>query len=183
MRWYELFESPTGLVTLWHGGRNLESDYLEFPAHRKGSWEHGPGLYLTANRDVAAKYAKGGNAMYKVTVDLQRNIDDVFLGADEVTDFIARFVMGRQRKEFLELCERSRTRRSLDKLPAEVLINLALNMNAVQNAKTGEFRRWLMGKGVGYINVPNYGGWGVEKGQVYVIVDPSLIKKVERERG
>ena len=56
-------------------------------------------------------------------------------------------------------------------------------MNAVQNAKTGEFRRWLMGKGVGYINVPNYGGWGVEKGQVYVIVDPSLIKKVERERG
>lgn len=175
-------ESPSGLLTLWHGGRNLESGYMDFISHGKGSWEHGPGLYLTANRDVAAKYAKGGNAMYKVTVDLDRNIDDVFLSDEEVKDFVNRFVIGRQRKEFVELAERSRTRRSLDKLPAEVLINLSINMNAVQNAKTGEFRRWLVNHGVGYVSVENYGGWGVEKGQVYVIVDPKLIKKVERER-
>lgn len=179
-----LFENPTpGLVTLWHGGRNLESDYLEFPAHRKGSWEHGPGLYLTANRDVAAKYAKGGNAMYRVTVDLQRNIDDVTLTIPDVQDFIKTFVVGRQRNEFMELAERSMRRRQLDRIPAEVMINLGLNMNAIQNSKTGEFRRWLVGHGVGYVDVPNYGGWGVEKGQVYVIVDPKLIKKVERERG
>lgn len=183
MRWSELFESPTGLVTLWHGGRNLESDYLEFPSHRKGAWEHGPGLYLTANRDVASAYAKGGNAMYRVTVDLQRNIDDVFIEEADVKDFIQKFIAARQRKEFWELCERSRTRRSLDKLPAEVLINLSLNMNAMANTKTGAFRQWLVSHGVGYISVPNYGGWGVEKGQVYVIVDPKLIKKVERERG
>ena len=182
MRWSELFESP-GLVTLWHGGRNLESDYLEFPAHRKGAWEHGPGLYLTANRDVAAAYAKGGNAMYRVTVDLQRNIDDVFIEEADVKAFIQKFIAARQRREFWELCERSRTRRSVDKLPAEVLINLSLNMNAMANTKTGAFRQWLVSHGVGYISVPNYGGWGVEKGQVYVIVDPKLIKKVERERG
>ena len=179
MRWSELFESET--ITLWHGGRGLESGYTDFPAHRKGSWEHGPGLYLTASRDVASKYAKGGNAMYKVTVALERNIDDVFLSSDEVNDFVKRFVVARQRKEFIELAERSRTRRQVDKLPAEVLINLGLNMNAVPNSKTGEFRKWLVAHGVGYISVPNYGGWGVEKGQVYVIVDPKLIKKVGRE--
>lgn len=181
MRWTELFET-TETLTLWHGGRNLESDYLEFRSHRSGSWEHGPGLYLTATRDVAAKYAKGGNAMYRVTVQLERNIDEVMVTFDECKAFATKFVKGSSRKEFMQLCQRSFERRNAVTVPIDTLMNLSLNLNAVQHTKTGEIRRWLTDKGVGYIHVPNYGGWGVEKGNVYVIVDPKLIKKVVRER-
>lgn len=167
-------------VTLWHGGRNLESGYMDFPAHKKGSWEHGPGLYATADRSVAERYAKGGNAMYKIDVKLDRNINDVHLDQDTVKDFIKKFIAVKNRKEFWEYVVRGMERKKSTTVNAETLVNLSLNMEAMAHTKTGEFRKWLAQQGVGYIHVPNYGGWGIDKGNVYVIVDPKLIRKVYR---
>lgn len=175
-----LTEDSEDVVTLWHGGRHLESGYMDFPAHKKGSWEHGPGLYATADRSVAERYAKGGNAMYKIDVKLDRNIDSVSLDQDTVKEFIKKFITASKRKEFWNYVVRGMERKNVDTINAETLINLSLNLEAMAHTKTGEFRKWLAQQGVGYIHVPNYGGWGIDKGNVYVIVDPKLIRKVYR---
>lgn len=173
-------DGEDGTITLWHGGRNLESGYMDFPSHKKGSWEHGPGLYATVDRSVAARYAKGGNAMYKIDVKLERNIDSVSLDQDTVKEFIKKFITTSKRKEFWNYVVRGMERKNTDTINAETLINLSLNLEAMSHTKTGEFRKWLAEQGVGYIHIPNYGGWGIDKGNVYVIVDPKLIRKVYR---
>ena len=42
-------------MNVWHGGK-LEDSYQDSISHKKGRWEHGPGLYLTTHYDTAKKY-------------------------------------------------------------------------------------------------------------------------------
>lgn len=168
-------------MKLYHGGHNLESDYLGFPAHRKGSWEHGPGLYLINNETVARKYAKGGKSLYEVTVDVkpQGEISNVMISEEDMEDFVTRFVKGKSRPEFRQLLRRNMDRRQSDMVAASVLVNLSLNLDAVQHSKTGEMREWLSRHGVTHTEVSNYGGWG-DNGYVIVVVNPKMIKKIKK---
>lgn len=176
---HKIVESSDSTLTLWHGGRNLESSYHEFAPHKGGRWEHGPGLYLTNHYDIAARYAKGGNKLYKVTIVKGQDSDDVTIPFDDVSDFAKRLVKGKARKEFLEMCQTNMQRRGLSGVPAKVVSTLALNLEAIQNSNTGELRRFLVDHGADYTFVQNYHGGA----SVYVIHNPKVIKRVEIIKG
>ncbi len=175
----KIVESSDSTLTLWHGGRNLESSYHEFAPHKGGRWEHGPGLYLTNHYDIAARYAKGGNKLYKVTIVKGQDSDDVTIPFEDVSDFAKRMIKGKARKEFLEMCQTNMQRRGLSGVPAKVVSTLALNLEAIQNSNTGELRRFLVDHGADYTFVQNYHGGA----SVYVIHNPKVIKRVEIIKG
>lgn len=179
MRYFELVESPDATMTLWHGGRNLESDYLEIISHKKGNWEYGPGLYLTTSYSTAVKYAKGGGKLYRVTIRKGVDIDDVLLDMADVTEFVKRYCIAGKRKEFLEFCQQRMARSNLTNLPAGSFVNLLINLEAIQNTRTAELRHFLITQGVDYTFVQNYGGSGET---VVVVHNPRIIKKVETVR-
>lgn len=176
---HKIIESSDNTLTLWHGGRNLESSYHEFAPHKGGRWEHGPGLYLTNHYDIAARYAKGGNKLYKVTITKGRDSDDVQIPFEDVSEFAKRLIKGRARKEFLEMCQTNMQRRGLSGVPAKVVSTLALNLEAIQNSNTGELRRFLVDHGADYTFVQNYHGGA----SVYVIHNPKVIQRVEIIKG
>ncbi len=167
----------TGILTLWHGGKDVESDYLEIRSHGKGRWEYGPGLYLTDDRTLASsKYAKGGGRkLYQITIDLNgaHECQDVIIPLHDAVAFVERNVIGRLRSTLINELNKIYERRG-QKLPADVMINLCLNYEAIQNSKTGILRQFLIDHGVDY---------SVSHGSarsIYVVINPRIIKRVER---
>lgn len=172
MRLHEL--SGTRTITLWHGGRGLEADYLEVMAHKKGRWEHGPGLYLTTHYDTAVKYAKGGGKLYRVTVEEGRDISEVAVPIEDAIAFVERHVVGSKRKQVV--ADLRDNARRVGELRAEVLVNLCLNWEAIPNSKTNLLRKFLIDHGVDYAKVSRYGG---RAETVLVVINPRRIKRVE----
>lgn len=168
-------------ITLYHGGRNLESDYLDFPNHRNGSWEYGPGLYLIKREEVARGYAKGGRTLYAVTInyDPNKSSDRMMMSPEQQKEFAKLFVKTAQRKDFLNLLEQRKARTGKQEVPASTLFTLGLNLEAIQSSKTGDMRRWLSDQGVTHTEESNYGGWG-DDGQLFVVINPKIIKKIKK---
>lgn len=173
MRLIDLFENRQQVITLWHGGRSLESDYREVRGHKKGQWEHGPGLYLTTHLDTATKYAKGGGKLYRVSVVLGRNIDDVSLDFKDAVAFVNRYTVARKRKIMIDDLQNSLQR--MGHLPAETLVNLCLNHEALPSSRTDRLRQFLIDNGVDYART-RYGG---RNETVVVVINPRIIQKVE----
>jgi hypothetical protein len=173
MRYYEIIRED---LTLWHGGRDLESSYDEVRPHKGGHLEHGPGLYLTTHYETAAKYAKGGGKLYKVTVGDGTNISNVVIPLDDMLGFVRRYVIGSKRRAMEEDLRANMNRAKTDGVRAEVLINLCLNHEAIQNTKTGILRQFLIDHGVDYAKVSRYGG---RDENLLVVINPKIIRKVE----
>ena len=163
-------------MVLWHGGRNLQSDYQEIRSHKKGRWEHGPGIYLTDHRDTAAKYAKGGGNVFRVTItfDPSKEMDDVIIDIDDAIEFVKRNVAVRLRGKIIQDLHNSFDRTGA--LRAAVVTNLCLNWDALAPSKTEALRRFLIDSGVEYAKVIRYGG---RDETLYVVINPKIIRKVE----
>jgi len=174
--WINLVESAEAqsTITLWHGGRNLETDYDDVIAHKKGNWQHGPGLYLTTHCDTASKYAKGGGKLYRVTIRRGTDMRDVQLSLDDIQDFVSSNVMMKFRKELIRDCERTISR--VGHISAENFVNLILYYSAISNAKSAKLRQFLIQHGVDYHIVTRYGG---RDETVVVVVNPKIIRRVE----
>ena len=78
------------MVTLYHGGKDLEHNYKEIKPARTGKWEMGCGLYLTNSLERGLSYAKGSRRLYKVELDLtdKQSIDAVSIPIEAVDAFI-----------------------------------------------------------------------------------------------
>lgn len=175
--WSSRLDEGEGMtLVLWHGGRNLQSDYQEIRAHKNGRWEHGPGIYLTDHRDTAAKYAKGGGSVFRVTItfDPTKGLDDVAIDIDDAIEFIKRNAIARLRSQIIADLRNSFDRRGV--LRASVVVNLCLNWDALAPAKTEALRRFLIDQGVEYTKVDRFGG---RDETLYVVVNPKIIQKVE----
>lgn len=161
--------SESNILTLWHGGRNLESDYQEIKAHAKGRWEHGPGLYLTSDRELASRYAKGQRRLYQVEIDITgaREISDVVIPLHDAIAFVERNIKGSKKAEFIEWLHRSYNRKG--KLTANVIVNLSLNSEAISNTKTNILRQFLIDHGVDYAKADSH---------IYVVINPRIIKRI-----
>jgi hypothetical protein len=175
----KIFENENNLLTLYHGGRDLESDYRDVKSHGKGRWEYGPGLYLTNDRETASRYARGGGRrMYQVTIDLTgaRELNDVEIPLHEAIDFVERNIKGKARQEFIKYLRDGFERRG--RITANNVVNLALNLEAIANSKTNILRQFLIDHGVDYAKVDSYGGRSAV--EVYVVINPRIIKKVDK---
>jgi hypothetical protein len=171
----ELTESEAPTMTLWHGGRDLESSHREVRSHKGGRWEHGPGLYLTSRYETAAKYAKGGGKLYRVTIGEGRDISQVEVPLQDAEEFVNRYCVGSKRRAMIDDLRENAQRVGV--LRAEVLVNLCLNHEAIPNTKTGALRQFLIDHGVDYGMVRGFGGRNDET--VVVVINPRIITKVE----
>lgn len=164
-------------MKLWHGGRNLESDYNEPKKATKGRWEYGPGLYLTTHYETAYKYAKGGGKTYMVHFELGTNINDVSINIEEALDFIQKNVVKPKRNLILEdIHFHMKRMEKTEHLDANVFLNLMINHDAVIGEKTINLNRFLVEQGIDYSTVDRFSG---RDETVVVIFNNKLIKSVK----
>jgi hypothetical protein len=166
-------------MNLWHGGRDLEYNYREYPGSSKGNWEHGPGLYLTTHYLTARKYAKGNGKTYNVEIEIENkiNIEDINISLTSISEFVNNFVIGKKRKVFLDsVYENVERMNSKDKIKASHFLNLIINFDAINSSKTKDLNNFLVENKVDYSVVNNYGG---RNETVIVIFNNDMIKKVE----
>lgn len=163
-------------ITLWHGGRNLDSDYQEFKPSRKNRWEYGPGLYLTTHYDRALKYAKGNGRTYQVHVQEGNDIKDVELNIADVNNFIANYVIKSKQKLMLDDIYNNMNRmNSSPFIKANVFLNLIISHEAIVNTKTKNLNQFLVNQTIDYSLLPNYGG---RDENIMVVFNNKKIKSV-----
>ena len=171
---WELMESPR-TMTLWHGGR-LDDSYEASISHKKGRWEHGPGLYLTTHYDTAKKYAKSQRKLYQITVEEGAELDKSNIPEENVHEFIDTYIIGRKKNIIRSSVERI-TKDGTVK--ASRLLNLIINEDAIRSSNTNELRNFFVANGIDYALVPNAFGWG-EMMLVLYNMDKIVEKKVIR---
>lgn len=164
-------------ITLWHGGRDLEFNYREPKPSQKGRWEHGPGLYLTTHYETARDYAKGGGKTYKVEFELGENIQNVMIPLEKALLFIYDNATKKKQKIIIDDIHENMKRMNLiDKVEANVFLNLLFNYDAVVGNKTLNLNRFLVESGVDYGVVNRFKG---RDETVFVIYNLDKIKKVK----
>lgn len=163
-------------ITLWHGGRNLESQYTNHKSSKKGRWEHGPGLYLTTHYDTAYGYSKGGGKTYMVEVEAGNDIRHVLLDIHNVNNFISKFIIASKRKELLnDLYDNMHRMNMNSQVNAEVVLNLIINSDAISNTKTHELTKFFVENGIDYGVVTRFKG---RNENVLVVYNKEKIKKI-----
>jgi len=119
-------------IRLWHGGQRWQGPPELRPAG-KGHSEHGSGLYLTTSAETARKYAKGGGSTLLVELDPNiRWLDEVRIPLKDMEAFLKgrRGLRGRD-KVWADLLRASERMKS-DSLPAEYILNLMVNHDALK---------------------------------------------------
>ena len=149
----------TQIITMYHGGRDLEYSYSDFVPAKKNRWEFGPGLYVTSHFDRARSYAKGGGKVYKVEFELGKPIEVVKIPFDDVNGFIMSNVVGKLREQVLEDIHGNMKRMNLTShVEADVFLNLMINYDAVIGKKTVDLAKFLVEQGVDYLADHRFGG-------------------------
>lgn len=164
-------------LTLWHGGRDLEYNYRSFQSSRKGSWEHGPGIYLTTHYERASSYAKGGGKTYLVEFNEGNNIDNVKIPLNQIYEFVNLYVIKKKAKEVID-CIKDNSNRTSDgeSIKASYFLNILINFDAISPSKTDKLNQFLVDSGADYSIVDNFGG---RPETVFVIFNNQLINKVK----
>jgi len=170
----QCYNCKINIITLWHGGRSLESSYRENTA-AKGLWEYGPRLYLTTSYQRASSYAKGGGSTYKVEVSLGGDIRDVTLDLQAAYKFIDSHVVASKKNQMLDDIHRNVERMAL--LSADIFLNLIINNEAIKKTKTHILNEFLVTNGADYSIVDSYGG---SHETVLVVFNRSQIKSVKK---
>jgi hypothetical protein len=164
-------------LQLWHGGRNLESNYTTFSHSSKGRWEYGPGLYLTTHYERARDYAKGGGKTYLVTLEEGNDLNHVFINIALVNEFVNQYIIKSKQTQLLEDLYTNMTRsKTAPNISANILVNLIINNEAMQNTKTVHLNKFLVDNGVDYGYVSNFGG---RPETVVVVFNLQKIKRVK----
>ena len=163
-------------LVMWHGGRDLESNYKNDIAP-KGKWDHGPGLYLSTSYLRAVQYSKGGGRTYQVTIEEGTFINEVNIPIDKVLGFISSTVPASKRKDVLGYVHDNMKRlNKTDSINADTFLNILLNEDAVKKTKAPQLSSFLVENGVDFSRSNNYGG-SLE--DIIVVFNKSKIKKVK----
>ncbi len=156
-------------VTLYHGGRNLDLRGGIKPG-KTGSWEFGPGLYLTDDYLTAKGYSKGGGIVYAITVRRGVDISHVWIDDQVAADFIKNYAKVALRKKLLADVERL-SRNAESAIPADSLVNICINSDALIPSRTPALRELLVDQGV------DYGVFRYHGHTIMVVYNPGVVSK------
>lgn len=162
-------------MILYHGGHRWEGPPT-IQQHRRGHAEHGPGIYLTTSWETANKYAKGGGAVYRVTIDPPAGwAESTNISVTDVIEFV-RGLLGRgaRSKSTLESIERVRARMGGGHIPAFALIAIFVNADLASGKYGPPLAEFLVKHGVDASLVTQ----GAE--DWVVVFNPSIITQVTR---
>lgn len=121
-------------IQLWHGAHNWQGP-PQVRGARKGHAEAGPGLYLTTSYQTARKYARGGGATLRVTLDADLGwLEDATLSLADAVAFVQALRRCGQRtalvRDLRAYAVRLAPRLGGDTIHASALVNLAVNADA-----------------------------------------------------
>lgn len=141
------------MFKIWHGSQRWEGRPEIRPA-RKGMYEHGPGIYCTTSLSRASKYARGPGRIVRFSVDSSIQwLQGTNLDVADVMSFLkqSRYVRGKVKlARDIEEVLGARGRAVGDgKMPAEFLVNLAVDGNCLSGQGAPELAEYLVSKGVG----------------------------------
>ena len=139
----------------------------------KGHAEHGPGIYLTSSWETANKYAKGGGAVYRMTVQAPRMwLEKARIQLADALAFV-RETLGRGKKAQAVIESINRiVERTGDPLPAFVLVNTFVNNDLTSGNNGPALATFLIDQGIDASHVRQ----GSEDWMV--VFNPAIIKAV-----
>ena len=155
--------------TLYHGGRELEYSYQEIKGNKSKQMEYGPGLYLTANLDIARSYAKGGGRVYKVTIFKGTEIGDIELPLETIMDFI-KFTRLLHKSELVNFIKE----KYKEKMKLIYFLNLLVNFECMTSGNSAKIRQFFVDCGADY-HVTTFKG-----SEMVVVFNPKIIKSVQK---
>ncbi len=144
--------TPSELV-LYHGTRHWDGPPTVHPSKR-GRAEHGPGIYLTTAYATARKYSNGGGVVLRVRVDGALTwLEDATVPLVEAVT-LARTLRGNAvaRGRIIDDLNRAAARMALRlggaTLPANTLVNLAVNTDFLTGDNGPRIAAWLTAHGI-----------------------------------
>jgi len=163
------------LVWFWHGSRRWEgSPELRGPRAQRAEW--GCGLYLTTRYMTALKYAKGGGATMLFGLDpAARKLEGLRISIDEMRTAVRGIARLQKRDLILEDIERNVARNGKGEVGLNVLVNLAVNHDAMVGAPAVAISEFVASQGAD-ISV----GLRTAGEQWVVVFNPKVIRKFER---
>lgn len=124
--------NPATMPHVFYHGARAWNGPPEVQRGRKGRTEHGPGIYLTTSYATAAKYAKGGGTVKRVSVDTNLGwLDDVRIPLADTIAFVRDTPRMRKKAEIIADLKRNADRLGVGVVGAYVLRNLAVNYDAL----------------------------------------------------
>ena len=162
----------------WHGAQRWTGT-PELRPSRPQSYHCGPGLYLTTHVDTARKYAKGGGQMVLVEVAPEATVlEDSWLPLADLLQGLASLPRVKGRKAIEQDLRQSAQRFPDGQMPAEFLMNLCVNQDALGGETGPALARWYASKG---IDVSLYSR---SRGEDWVVVfNPTKIRQARVCRG
>lgn len=166
-----LSEITENLITMWHGGRNLQLSYREVYGNKSKQMEYGPGLYLTNFYSTASKYAKGGGKTYLVKFKSGVEIRKITLDISNVMQFLKSHRFSNKTKLIEHI-----NKKYNDVIPAQYFLNLLINYECITPSTSAIVRQFLIDNKIDYHISKGYGGFNDQI--IVVIFNPAIIKSV-----
>lgn len=138
---------------LWHGAQGW-GDALEVRSCRKGSYEHGPGIYLTTKLDTAKHYARGAGCLVEFELaPTTRWLEDSHIEIAAAVGFLNDRSGLRHRAAIINDLNRNLERMqqrdpTTTKIWAPVLVNLCVNHEALTSDHGPALARFLVEQGI-----------------------------------
>lgn len=164
-------------IVAWHGSHRWEGR-PEIRDCKKGNYEHGPGIYNTTRLSTASRYAKGGGRILRVEMFADIGwLEDARLPIDQVIGFVRNSSRIRKKKvleaDILQCLGRREGMIDTGLMPANFLVNLAVNNECLSGAGGPELAEFLAGNGIhASLHSKSSEDW-------IVVFDPEAITNVE----
>ena len=153
----------------WHGSHRW-SWPPKIQAPKRDRYEHGCGIYLTNRWERAARYAKGGGSVLRMTLALEP-IEEKPIPAAEALEFV-RSCPGLRHRDLIRdyINETNRER-----FFPTYLSNLCVNHEALTARAGPALAEWLTDRGVRY-EISRVMAMGAGEEEWLVVFDPSIIQ-------
>ena len=136
--------NKNGRILAWHGAQKWDG-LPEIKAHKKGTYEYGPGIYFTNHCSTAQKYAKGPGSIMLMEIECPRllTIKDKVPLEDAIKFYESCFRL-KNKKSVLNDLQRN-VRDGL--ISVDTLINCGVNNEALAGSHGPALAEWLTERG------------------------------------